>query len=246
MSVMTAHLNILESSTVTLASGMEDPDYPLYRLHDRHIGRPFRTTSAVTTGISVDQGAGATPSIDRLLIPSGHNLAGMTLDVLHSSDGAAYAPAVPQWTGAEGVIDKSWLPIEKRYWKFLIMSPAAVPSIPELFLTAAYAWERQPARPSGPMDKEFNSISETTSAGADRFLVMGSPKRRRLYNVPRCGSAMCEQIRTLYDTWAGAMPFWLMDHDGAWIYGRLTAPVELIEHGYGAWGFQFAFKEVLP
>lgn len=37
-----AGLNILETSAVGLAAGVEDAVYPLYRLYDRDAGRIFR------------------------------------------------------------------------------------------------------------------------------------------------------------------------------------------------------------
>lgn len=244
--IITAYRNLLESATVTLTAGTEDISYPLYRLYDRHIGRPFKTTAAVTTDIRIDQGAAGSTAIDRLLIPAGHNLAGAKLDILHSTDNITYTAAVTQWTAAAGVIDKAWSPLTKRYWKFRITTPAATPSIPELFLTSSYAWERQPVRPTSPMDTEFNAISETTSSGAERFLIMGLPRRKRVYGVPRFGAAMQAQMRALYDAWAGAYPFWLCDHEGSWIYGALSAPMQLVEHGPGIYGGTVEFIEVLP
>ena len=243
--IITAYQNLLESASVTLAAGTEDADYPLYRLYDRNTGRAFRASAAETLEVRIDQGASGAMAVDRLLIPSGHNLGGMTLDLLHSGDDVTYTPATPQWTGAHGVIDKSWTPATARYWKFRITAPGAAPSLGELFLTGSYEWERQPARPSGSMDTEFNALSETTSSGEDRFLVMGLPKRRRSYKVPRCGETMRDEISALYGAWAGASPFWLRDHEGSWISGRLVSPPQLTEQGPGAWSFSFDFREVL-
>ncbi len=243
--IITAWQNLLESSTVTLTAGAEDPDYPLYRLCDRNTGRAFRSSAAGTLEISIDQGASGAMAADRLLIPSGHNLGGMTLDLLHSGDGVAYISATPQWTGADGVIEMSWAPLTARYWKFRVTAPSVAPSLGELFLSSSYEWERQPARPSGAMDTEFNALSDTTSSGEDRFLVMGQPKRRRTYRVPRCGAAMRDEIEALYGAWAGAYPFWMRDHEGSWIFGRIVSPPQIAEQGPGAWGFSLDFREVL-
>lgn len=241
----TAYENVLETSNVTLSAGAEAPGYPLYRLYDRNIGRMFRPASAVTVEVKVDQGASDNLAVDRLLIPAGHNLAGMTLDIKYSDDDAAYIEAVPQWTGAEGLIERSWSPATHRYWKFIITDPPAVPEMAELFLTRAFSWKRDPARPSGPFDQLFNVENDQTAGGQDRFLVHGQPKRQRLYHVPRCGEAQKESVLALYDGYGGYKPFWLYDHEGNWIYGRLRGPLDLREEAYQRYSFDFHFIEVL-
>ena len=245
MSVMTAYLNILETSAVTLTAGAEDASAPLWRLYDRNIGRMFKTAAAVTLKVLVDQGASPV-AVDRLLVPSGHNLAGMTLNIKNSSDNITFTPAVTQWTGMSGLIDKSWAFVSKRYWEFSVTTPASIPQIPELFLTSAYAWPRNPSRPSGPFDPEFNVLSDVTASGQDRFLVMGAPKRVRRYTVPRASTAMRDSMLAFNAAWAGAYPFWLCDNDGVWIFGKLTAPLNVTEVASGSYSLEFDFEEVLP
>lgn len=245
MDIKTCWLNILETSSVVLTAGSEDAGYPLYRLYDRNIGRMFKPASASTVEIRIDQGASPL-SVDRLLIPAGHNLNGMTLDIKHSDDDVVYSPAVAQWTGASGVIDKSWASISKRYWKFIITNPASVPEISEVFLTSTYQWERGPARPGGPFDPEFNVTHQATTGGQDRFLVHGPQKRRRRYRVLRASDSQKNNIIALNDSWQGARPFWMCDHEGAWIYGRLNGPINVKEESHGRYSYEFDFIEVLP
>ena len=244
--IITAHSNILESSTVSLEAGTEDPSFPLYRLCDRNIGRMFRSTLAETIEIKVDQGASGNKAIDRLLIPSGHNLSGMTLDIKYSDDDVSYSPAAAQWAGTPGIIDKSWAPATHRYWKFIITSPGSIPEIPELFLSASYTWDKNPSRPAGALDKEHNVSNALTASGQDRFLVHGSPKLRRDYRVPRCGESQKDALLSLNDSWGGSRPFWLWDHTGQWIYGKLTAPMDITEVAYQTYSLSFGFLEVLP
>jgi hypothetical protein len=243
--IKTAHINILETGTVTLTAGTEDTSYPLYRLYDRNVGRLFKTTSAVTTEVKVDQGAAAPLSVDTLIVPAGHNLDGITLDIKHSDDDAVYTPAVSQWTGAAGVIEKSWAPVTKRYWKFIITSPATIPEISELFLTETYDWTRDPARPTGALEREGNVENAQTAGGKDRFLVQGPPKLRREYTVPRCGQQQMDHMLSHMATHHQGKPFWL--YDGTqWIYGKLRRPLELREIAYQTYSYQFDFLEVLP
>ncbi len=243
---MTAHKNILENSTVTLSSGTAEAMFPLSRLWDRNIGRVFKPTSAETIEVLIDQG-GTDPllSVDTLFIPQGHNLDGMTLNIMHSDDDISYTPAVAQWTQSGSVlIAKSWSAVSARYWKFIITSPASVPEISELFLTARYEWPQNPARPAGRLDRIFNVAQHSTTSGQDRFLVHGPPRKMRSYTLPSIGEAQKDALVSLNETWAGFSPFWLRDHEGTWIYGRLTSSLEIVEVGFERYLARMEFMEV--
>ncbi len=245
--VKTAHANILEASTVTLTAGSADPDYPLARLWDRNPARLFRADSAATLEIKVDQG-GTPPylSADTLMIPSGHNLDGMTLDIKHSGDDISYTPAVSQWVqSGGGLITKSWTPVAARYWKFIVTSPSAAPELSELFLTATIEWLKNPSRPAGRLERVFNVAHTSTASGADRFLVHGLPRRRRSYSLPAIDETQKEALLELNETWAGVKPFWLSDHEGAWIFGRLDSPLEVMEEAHQRFSARFEFVEVI-
>lgn len=242
----TLSVNILETSTVTLSAGAQNPSYPLYRLYDRDIGKLFKASAAATLEVKIDQGASNIQAIDRLIIPAGHNLGGMTLDIKHSADDATYTASVSQWVqSGSGLINKDWPSESKRYWKLIITSPASAPEFAELFLGPAYTWQRLPSRPAGPFDDVFNVEHAETASGQDRFLIHGSPKRQRVYRVVNAASAQKADILSLYSAWQGAKPFWLEDHEGAWLYGRLRRPLELKETSHGRYGFDFDFEEVI-
>ncbi len=132
-----------------------------------------------------------------------------------------------------------------RYWKFTITNPSVAPQFAELFLTSTYTWEKLPARPGGPFDDVFNVKNETTASGLDRFLVFGNSRRQRVYKVVNAGATQQANILALNAAWAGSKPFWLYDHEGNWIYGRLRKPIGLKETGAGKFGFDFDFLEVL-
>jgi len=239
------YINILDTSTVSLSAGAEDPSYPLYRIYDRDVGRPFKASAAATLEIKIDQGP-YPDSVDRLLIPSGHNLNGMTLGIKHSDDDLTYSDAVTQWVqSGTGLIEKSWNQTTARYWKFIITAPASIPGMAELFLTGTYEWQRLPARPAGPFEDVFNAESDASANGMERFLIHGNPKRQRVYRMANAGSVQKANILDLNSAWQGAKPFWLEDHEGNWIYGKLRKPIELKEEGYGRYSFEFDFLEVL-
>jgi hypothetical protein len=239
--------NILETATVTLSAGTENAAYPLYRLSDRDIGKTFRTTAAVTTTVKVDQGASNIQAIDRLLVPVGHNLSGMALSISWSDNDGAYTNAVTPWTQPDAaLINKEWTSISHRWWKFTITSPGSIPQIAELFLTATYTWERPASRPTGAFDPVFNVERLQTSGGGVRYLKHGDPKRQRQYSCNARSDAQRTNLLALNDAWAACNPFWLCDHEGVWIYGELSAPIDMSEAAYLKYPFQFKFLELLP
>ncbi|RJQ44446.1 MAG: hypothetical protein C4538_10530 [Nitrospiraceae bacterium] len=238
--------NILENSTVTLSAGTEDSNYPLYRLYDRDIGKVFKPTAAVTIEVKVNQGASGNLAADRLLIPAGHNLNGMTLDMKYSDDDSGYTPAVAQWVQAgSGLIEKNWTSGTHRYWKFIITTPASIPQIPEIFLTQTYTWERNPSRPIGSVAPRYNVERDEDAGGHARFLVHGDPRRYRSYPETRAKSAQRVNIEAFYNEWAGSKPFFLCDHEGNWIYGELLN-FDISEQGSDLFPFSFEFLEILP
>lgn len=144
------------------------------------------------------------------------------------------------------IFTKSWSAVTARYWKIAFENPASIPSVAELFLTSTYEWERNPSRPAGPFEEVFNVENDVTAGGQDRFLVHGDPKRQRAYHMPLCREAQKDNVKALYEAWAGAKPFWLRDHEGVWIYGKLRAPLNLRELASQSYSFDFDFLEVLP
>ncbi len=237
--------NILETSTVTLSAGTANSSYPVYRLSDRSIRKMFMLTAAETLEVKIDQGASPLP-IDRLLVPSGHNFAGMTLDIKWSDDDVTYTAAIAQWIGAAGDINKTWASLTKRYWKFIITSPASIPYFAELFLGSTYTWEKAPARPTGPLEPILNVETRMTAGGSPRFCVHGSPRRQRVYPMTRASNdTQLANILALYEAWAGSKPFWLEDHLGAWIYGYLRKPIDIKEIAFQKYPFVLDFEEIL-
>ena len=184
--------------------------------------------------------------VTRLLIPAGHNLSGMTLDIEHSSDGVVFTPATPQWIGVAGLINKSWAQISASFWRFTITTPSIVPQLAEIFLTDDYTFERAPSRPAGQLDPVFNILADMSASGQDRFLVQGDEKRRRTYFFPNIGEAQKDNFLLLNASWQGSKPFWLKDHTGVWIFGKLDAPMAITEIQFQRYRAQFSFLEVLP
>lgn len=243
MQVTAYYKNILETGDVSLATGIESSLTPLYRLYDRSPTTYFKPTAAVTTTIKVDQSSNPI-AISALLIPSGHNLAGMTLDIKWSDNDSDYTAATPQWTGADGNIVKTWDAITHPYWKFIITSPASVPQISELFLSPGYEFERNPYLGSGSFEPVYNVENKMTSGGQDRFLIKGAAKQQRNYTLKGTTQAQRDNFLALYSAWAGANPFWIVDHEGVPIFCKLTSDPNLVETQYG-FDFNLNILEVI-
>ena len=237
-------INILESSTVSLTAGTEDPYCPAYRLWDRQIGLTFKPDTAETIEIKIDQGSAQ--EIDRLIIPASNNLAGMTLDIKYSDDDGTYTPAIAQWSGEVGLINKELTALVKRYEKFIITSPGVIPEISELFLTKTYTLVNNPRLPVGPFDLVFNVERRQTAGGSPRYCKHGEAKQRRTYDLDRIYEADRATLELLNAAWDGCKPFWMCDHSGTWIFGELMSPIEINESGHQRYQCKLDFMEVLP
>lgn len=243
--IRTAHINLLEGSTVSLALGTEDAACPLYRLYDRDTLKPFKGTLVETVEILVDQGSQEIEKADTLIIASGHNLDGVSLALKHSDDNIVYNDALAPWTGTAGVMALGFAEVVKRYFKLVITSPASAPSLTEVFITKDCLWERLPSRPSGLMEDAHSVTRMDGSGGSTRSLVLGPPRRRRSYSVSRMPLAMKDEMLSLWRTWGKGKGFWLMDHEGSWIYGGLEAGLDMREVAHESYSMGFQFREAL-
>jgi hypothetical protein len=232
---------------VSLLTGVADASYPLYRLYDRHIGKMFKSTLAETVTISVDQGS-SVQAVDRLMIPAGHNLAGLLLSWQYSDNGQNFSDALAAWTQADNLLINKALNagISHRYHKFAITSPAQIPQVPELCLTSTYSWETLPARPLGPFNQVYNVSRKATNGGGVRFWKRGDPKQQRHFKIPRAGNTQRDNALTFDGQWGGCNSFWLCDSAGVWLYGELTSDMNMTEVFNNQNSFNFDFLEVLP
>lgn len=183
-------------------------------------------------------------SVDRLLIPAGHNLEGVLVTVESSETDSGYAVDA-EFTGTPGVISQALTGGRKQYWKVTFTSPVDVPEIPELFLSGTYEWERGPDLVTGPLEPVHDVLVERTAGGQTRFLIGGASRRQRSYSLKKCGPAQRENLLSLYSEWAGHKPFWLCDTDGQWIFGRLRAPLGLKQLEHEVYSLEFQFEEVM-
>lgn len=245
--IKTAHINLCEIGSLAVESCTVDSAYPLYRLYDRDMGLRFSPTSAgLDFGVIVAVASADIRAVDMMIIPGSHNLNTFALELLHSDDGASYT-SVDSWVqSGNALIARTFTAATKTYWKLKVSSHASVPYFAELFLTAAYQWGRSPDRPTGRLDDEHNVETISTTAGADRFIKHGPPRKLREYRVPFCNSSQYVEITSLNSTWGDGKPFWMYDHTSQWIYGRLQSPVNISLVAYERYSYDFSFIEVIP
>ena len=242
--LVTHHLNILESSTVT-STPAADSSYPATRLYDRHIGRMYVAGSAATTTLHVDQGASTIQEVDRLVIPKDHNLDTLVCTLSYSDNDSAWTQH-EQWTqSGSGLIERSFTAATHRYWRLIITSPGSAVQLAEMFLTKSYTWDRNPEEMDRGVYPVFNVERKEDSGDRPRYITFGEKRRARVYELYKMHDADKTAIESLNEAWAGSKPFYLKDHAGDLIYGELQSPFEFSISGSYA-DTTFNFLEVLP
>lgn len=241
--IITYNKNILEDGTVTV-SPAENASYPAYRLYDRLLGRLFKFGSAINPStIHVDQGT-APIEIDTLIMPTGHNLTGLTLTLEYSDNNSAWTTAKSWSQSGNTQIEQSFTASTHRYWRLSIASPSTAPQIGELFLTKSYTWDRNPDELDRKIYPIFNVQRIEDASGIPRFYKAGESKRNYEYVLSKISSTHRTAIVSLNTEWAGKNPFWMKDPDSTLIFGELVAPLDFSLSGDFA-DVSFKFLEVL-
>ena len=238
--------NILETGNVSVTD--QNNSYPSYRLYDRDLGKLFKGNSAGnnnTFNVYVDQGANNSYEVDRLVIPAGHSLNGLPLSLQYSADNNNYSNAMNGWNGTASAIDQSFNAQNSRFWKFTITTANNVPELPELYLTKAYQFERNPNY-GLEAGKRKNILADETQAGIARFVKLGEPKRYRNYELTKIGNNQRSSLQSWDDHCEGIKTIYLVDHEGeaffAWLFTKDL--IFTMEHE-GRWGTHMQFLEVI-
>ncbi len=212
--VKICYRNILENSTVAVTS--ENASFPKYRLHDRDIGKLFKGASTPANFyITLDQGAVISYEVNRLFIPGGHNLNGLTVKLQYSTDNfSGDINDAASWVQAgSGLIDQSFGVQTKRYWRLNIAAPAAAPELSEMFLGKAYTFEINPL--VGAREARARNISKSkTSSGLTRAVKLGEKRRRRSYDLRDLRSAQKTEFEAWESLCDGIKGLYVEDHLG--------------------------------
>lgn len=156
----------------------EAAGFPKYRLLDSRHDALFRfNTSAAGHTIVVDRGAGSLLSINRAVIPSGHNFSGASV-VIESDDNAGFASATTMFTGTipAGLFDQVLTASAERYMRLRVTSTGQW-ELSEFILSVT----RTPTVGPTPKytDEQFPTYSETVLRSGNAYrLQLGDDRQR--------------------------------------------------------------------
>jgi len=237
------YINILETSTVTLVGASEDPDYPLYRLYDRNIGRLAKTDTTDNQDIKVQQ-LGGNQVVNTLFIPAGHNLDGVTMNLRYSDDGITYFYASSQWSqSGEGQILKEFAAQTREYWMTNCSAFSNPPEASEYYLTFLYSFVCAPLY--GLSDGDHHNVSRNeTKSGIAHFLSHGESRRQMSYKLNNISSAEKTEMESWNNEWAGYKPFLFVDHNANVFFAELASPIKF-QQFYNYFTAEISIQEVL-
>lgn len=243
--VILCYRNILENSIVTVTS--ENTSFPVYRLYDRDIGLYFKGNSTPANFyITLNQGAVISYPVNRLIIPSGHNLAGLTLKLQYSNDNfAADNHDADSWAGVVGLISRSFAEVTSQYWRLNIAAPASAPELNEMFLGLDITLTQNPGYDLA-MGKQENVERWEVESGLSQRVKNG--EMRRFYNYPFnvIATAQKTDFETWRDTCDGRLkPFYLYDHEGTWVFVERLEDISFIPLSTTDWATGVKFLEVV-
>lgn len=201
-------------SAVTVSS--EAAGFPKARLLDNRTASLFKfAAAAANLYVQVDRGATTPEAIDRLLIPSGHNLSGASVAVLASATGAfaGEESSLASWTAGAGLIDQALTSSTARYIRFRIATSGQW-EIGEIVFTRTRTPSRGP-EPRWTVDVFPNQVQTRMRSGEVYGLVIGpeaTAYRIRLFGVSSADKLIFDEL------WAevGAhSPFYFVPPDTA-------------------------------
>jgi hypothetical protein len=221
--------NILENSTVNPSN--TNTSYPAYRLYDRDIGKLWIGNSSVDNFyITIDQQSSLTNTIypvDRVLIPSGHNLNGQGMIIQYSSDNfVGDINTVTSWTqGDANLIDRSPTLNTQRYWRIGILDSTAIPRMPELFIGKDYAFQRNPTYGSR-VGYKANVLREETQSGKRMAIQLGELRKTRNYDLAVIETSQKDDFEDWIEHTEGLKPFYITDESDNVIFAELLNDME--------------------
>lgn len=234
--------NLFEEATSVTVTGTPTTGYPAARLWDRGIAREFRMAGAGGHYLTFTGGLSAAEA-NALIIPAGHSLSGLAVEVWKSADGATWGSAYSSATPASNAISvQEFTAVAAAYWRLRFPVDSTV-ALAEAHLTNILTFERAPARPGGALETEFNVSVDPSSAGVPRYIEYGPERRRRSYEFANYSATGAAEIKARLDALRMAKDFWLCDHAGVWIFGNVLAPVIPVEIAAGRCSFSFDFLE---
>lgn len=174
------------------ASHTVDTTTPIYRLSDgRKNGLVTLAAAQTNPYIQLDRGVGSLDSITRMLIPSGHNLAGADTIKVEADDNAGFASPTSLLAAVAvtaGLIDKTFIAGNtERYVRITFTSASFNPSLGELVYTDTTTLTRGPDH-SWSDSKRANIMVTRSQSGVSSKLIQGDERRVFEFTHHRLGT----------------------------------------------------------
>lgn len=180
-------------ASVSYANALASGDFKTFWLDERREPGAF-ASAAADHYIQVDLGTGyASVTVDRMLIPVGHNFD--TYDLRVREDSAADMSVDPQVLysvtphSGTGQIDVTLTESADRYIRVDWITDNFAPTTPELWLTKTLAPTQGPDPLTWRDDYLYNVLSFVTPAGDRGDLELGSKQRIFEFDYPKIDSA---------------------------------------------------------
>ena len=135
-------VNALAPPSVVTTTGAA-AGFPAARLYDGDPGLLWRDTVAGTRDVTVDCGAPRT--INTVIVGAGHNLAGLTVEVLSGASAGGVTSRTTFTAGVSTVPHRqTFTAATDRWWVVRITSPSLAPAVPELVLSLGVPFPSMP------------------------------------------------------------------------------------------------------
>ena len=197
----------------TMAAG-----FPASRVRDDQKNLLARfSAAAANQHFTVDRGAAATGDdrVDRLIVPSGHNLSGATVEVRSSATGTFPGTLEHSFTAGAGIIDETFSDVSQQHLRLEIVTSGQW-ELGEIIFTRT----RSLVRGVNPRFQNFprpNFAETITEAGLIYRAVNGPEQRRMVLSWQVLDPATdLDVINDLSaNSLAGVLPLWLESPDDA-------------------------------
>lgn len=238
--------NLIDASGANVGtSGYITPDAltPIAYLSDRATQKLYQGTVA-NTGVSYLYCRPTSGYCNAVIIPAGHGFAGQTVAASYKPSSPGARVELASVTAAAGVVIVEFGRLTDPWQMEAHFQYAGALALGELSFADVYTTTRLPSRQSSRWHtKPTVDILETYSGG-DLALITGTDRRVREYHYPHMDTTMKDELLARIGGYRGRVPFWLCDHEGVWIFGRLTEDLAIEEVGYGQFSCDLKFTEV--
>lgn len=199
-------------ATLTLGAASTDAAHPLDYLRDNRSATYWKAAASVADGFfRWDRGAGTLPTLNRLIIPAGHNLEGRLRVLMDGASDYSSTTSCLEMTDADAghQID---LPFTtdgtERYMQF-DWQTAGIYEIPQLILTATF----EPTtgfQPDNLVDEYVsNDVAFRQPSGAEARLALGPQQRRFEVEYHRLSGTELGSMEAFIANVGTSKPFWV-------------------------------------